>query len=72
LTSDVEGVTEFIRQGENGWHYPRGDVTALARSMVKFAKQPEEVHMTAGGARSVLAMSEMARRLVCLYQSLQG
>ncbi|MCI0589474.1 MAG: glycosyltransferase family 4 protein [Planctomycetes bacterium] len=40
LGSDVGGLSEVVREGENGALFPRGDVAALSRRLQEFVDRP--------------------------------
>lgn len=41
IISDVAGMTEFLRPGENGLAFRRGEAVALALALRRFADEPE-------------------------------
>ncbi|HKB15287.1 MAG TPA: glycosyltransferase family 4 protein, partial [Planctomycetota bacterium] len=43
LGSDVGGIAEIVREGENGALFPRGDVEALARRLQGFVDRPARI-----------------------------
>jgi glycosyltransferase involved in cell wall biosynthesis len=43
LISDVEGMTEFVREGRNGWSFKRGDSADLRRVLGQLAADPHAV-----------------------------
>lgn len=67
LASDVEGVTEFIRDGENGWIYPRGDAAALAARMTELCRSPAALRTAQAGTRCVLTAAQMIDGLEAVY-----
>ncbi|QVW25536.1 glycosyltransferase [Pseudomonas hormoni] len=50
LTTYVAGIPELVRQGENGWLFPAGEVEELAAAMVDCLAQPAEVLQRMGEA----------------------
>ena len=50
LTTYVAGIPELVRQGENGWLFPAGEVEALAAAMADCLAQPVEVLQLMGEA----------------------
>lgn len=54
LVADVEGMTEFVEPGRNGFTFTPGSVTALAARLATFAEQP-------GLARDMSAMTHYER-----------
>ncbi|WP_247255074.1 glycosyltransferase [Pseudomonas moorei] len=50
LTTYVAGIPELVRQGENGWLFPAGDVDELAAALADCLAQPVEVLQRMGEA----------------------
>ena len=50
LTTYVAGIPELVRQGENGWLFPAGDVDELAASLAECLAQPADVLQRMGEA----------------------
>ncbi|TWC56639.1 glycosyltransferase involved in cell wall biosynthesis [Pseudomonas sp. SJZ080] len=50
LTTYVAGIPELVRQGENGWLFPTGEVEELAAAMADCLAQPVEVLQRMGEA----------------------
>lgn len=50
LTTYVAGIPELVRQGENGWLFPAGEVEALAAAMADCLAQPVEALQRMGEA----------------------
>lgn len=50
LTTYVAGIPELVRQGENGWLFPAGDVEELAAALADCLAQPVEVLQRMGEA----------------------
>jgi len=50
LTTYVAGIPELVRQGENGWLFPAGEVEELAAAMADCLAQPVEVLQRMGDA----------------------
>jgi len=50
LTTYVAGIPELVRQGENGWLFPAGDVDELAATLAECLAQPLEVLQRMGEA----------------------
>ena len=40
LISDVEGMSEFVEEGRNGFAFAKGSVSALAARLARFAREP--------------------------------
>jgi glycosyltransferase involved in cell wall biosynthesis len=43
LISDVQGMTEFVTEGRNGWSFKRGDVADLQRVLAQLASNLDRV-----------------------------
>ncbi|HKB15053.1 MAG TPA: glycosyltransferase family 4 protein [Planctomycetota bacterium] len=43
LGSDVGGIAEIVREGENGALFPRGDVEALSKRLQEFVDRPARI-----------------------------
>ena len=50
LTTYVAGIPELVRQGENGWLFPAGDVDELAAALADCLAQPADVLQRMGEA----------------------
>ncbi|MFY0729835.1 glycosyltransferase [Pseudomonas sp. NFX15] len=50
LTTYVAGIPELVRQGENGWLFPAGDVEELAAALAECLGAPVEVLQRMGEA----------------------
>ncbi len=50
LTTYVAGIPELVRQGENGWLFPAGDVDELAATLAECLGAPVEVLQRMGEA----------------------
>lgn len=70
LAAAVEGVTEFIVEGHNGWTYPPGDEAVLARRMQELADAPEVVRAAQANTACVLTLGAMADALDGLYRTM--
>lgn len=72
IASDAEGVTEFIREGRNGWIYPRGQAGALAERMLRLCRRPDELVRAQAGTYCVLTLEQMIGALERHYASVTG
>jgi colanic acid/amylovoran biosynthesis glycosyltransferase len=63
ITTYVAGIPELVRDGENGWLVPAGDVEALANAMQDCLDAPAErlAHMGAAAHERVLARHDIDR-----------
>ena len=68
IVSDVEGMTEFVRQGENGYVFPMGDAEKLAEILTEISQEPavaRTMRLTTHYSRST---EDMAEDVLKLYQ----
>lgn len=72
IASDAEGVTEFIREGRNGWIYPRGRADALADRMLRLCRRPDELVRAQAGTHCVLTLPQMVDALEQHYDRVTG
>lgn len=70
VASDVEGVIEFIREGENGWVYPRGDANALAGRMTALCESRDAVKRAQARTSCVLSLPQMTTELEATYRKI--
>jgi glycosyltransferase involved in cell wall biosynthesis len=69
LTSDVGGASDAVRDGENGWLIPIGDVGGMAARLLELARDPGR--RAAMGRRGLELVEEFsARRMVDRLQGL--
>jgi D-inositol-3-phosphate glycosyltransferase len=54
MVSDIEGMTEVVSDGENGYVFPAGDDEALAERLIEVMSRPEEMRRV--GARALSHM----------------
>jgi glycosyltransferase involved in cell wall biosynthesis len=60
LVSDVQGLTEFLVEGRNGWSFRRGDLEDLKRVVAKLAANPAATRaasLTTDYDRTTLSMA---------------
>ncbi len=70
ILSDVEGLTEFLEQGKNGYAFTRGSVDDLERVMRQILANPESsrrLSLTTNYSKTTLAMTE---EVVEIYNSI--
>lgn len=70
LGSDLGGISELVRPGENGWLVPPGDVSAWAEALRRLCgldgARPKRVAL----AEPVRTMSQVAEEMAALYAEL--
>lgn len=69
IATPVGGVREYLRDGENGLAFPEGDVSAMARAMVRLASEWGLAQRLARGARRTAEALSWERELDRLDQS---
>jgi glycosyltransferase involved in cell wall biosynthesis len=69
VVSDVLGLTEFVEDGGNGFHFPRGDAAALTAVLQRIADREGIAREMSARAAYTRTPSEMVRELVGIYQS---
>lgn len=67
LVSDLGTLSEMVREGQDGWRIPPGDVEALIRVLERVAEQPALCKIQARPAPSI---DEHAERVFSLYQAM--
>jgi glycosyltransferase involved in cell wall biosynthesis len=70
IVSDVEGVTEFLEQGKNGYAFARGSVDDLVKVMQQILANPEssrQLSLTTNYSKTTLSMTE---EVVKIYNSI--
>lgn len=77
IGSDIGGIPEMVRHGENGWLFPAMDQAALASTLRKVADMPDQALAKAGqcSRRHVIDHFSQARyagSIMKLYESLQA
>ena len=73
VTTDIEGASEIVREGETGFIVPRKDYLALARKVLYLLQNPAEAAKMGESARAVppeFDIDEMVRAQERLYESL--
>lgn len=67
VVSDVAGLTEFIREGENGFAFRRGDRSSLATILRRFAEAPELALRMSLNTRYERTPGDMVDDLLTMY-----
>jgi len=70
VTTSIAGIPELVRDGENGWLVPAGDVDALAEAMQSCLAAPdaEILRLGAAGRLRVLARHDVSREASSLLE----
>ena len=64
LVSDVQGLTEFVTEGESGWSFRRADVKDLARVLRGLVENPDKVRRASEATQFDRTTRTMAEELV--------
>ena len=67
LVSDVEGMTEFLEPGRNGYSFERGSVDGLTQILAKLVDAPEELYEMACTTCYDRSTDLMAEETLALY-----
>jgi len=67
IISNVQGMTEFVGHGRNGFHFERGNVDSLARVLQSVADDPELVERLGLAAAYDRVPADMARDVAEMY-----
>lgn len=70
LGSDLGGISELVRSGENGWLVPPGDVRAWAEALRRLCGQDGARPRRVALAEPVRTMSQVAEEMAALYAEL--
>ncbi|WP_426168268.1 glycosyltransferase family 4 protein [Pseudoduganella sp. R-34] len=71
LVSNVEGMTEFLEPGRNGYAFERGSVDSLAQQLGKLVGAPQELYQLARTTHYARTPDMMAEETLSIYKSLQ-
>lgn len=69
IVSDVEGLTEFIEHGRNGYIFARGDVNDLARVLNKIVDAPDESRSLSSTTAYTKTTKNMTEEVVNIYKA---
>ncbi|ADK84375.1 glycosyl transferase group 1 [Desulfarculus baarsii DSM 2075] len=68
LASDVGGIPEAVRHGQNGLLFPPGDWRSLRRLAQRLIERPEELAALTRGVRQPHTVTEDAEKYLSLYR----
>lgn len=71
ICTDVGGLNEMVRDGENGLHAPRGDAAALAETIALAANDTALWDRLASGVTPPPSTAEVARQHLALFGTLK-
>lgn len=67
IVSNVEGMTEFVEEGVNGYTFERGSVAALAEVLARIRRSPTELCRLATTTNYDVSTPAMAVRTLAVY-----
>jgi len=67
VVADVQGLTEFVTPGRNGWSFARGDGAALAALLGRLAAEPARVRAASATTAYERTTRTMAAEVAELY-----
>ncbi|MEP1612135.1 MAG: glycosyltransferase family 4 protein [Roseobacter sp.] len=71
ICTDLGGLGEIVRDGENGLHVPRGDAAALAETMAFAARDTSLWEKLVAGIKAPPTTAQVADQYLTLFQSLK-
>ncbi len=72
IASDVPGMSEFIKHGENGFLFPRGDAEALYAVLRRIIDEPQKSRSLSGACSYAVTSRDVAGRVLEIYESVLG
>jgi glycosyltransferase involved in cell wall biosynthesis len=72
IVSDVPGLTEFVQDGRNGFHFRRDDAGALAAVLRRIADSDGAASEMASGTEYRRTTEDMVRDLLPVYERARG
>jgi len=69
IVSDVDGMTEFVTHGENGFVFRRGSVNELEKVMQALVKDPTALRAMTDATNYPRSTRQMTEDVVALYES---
>lgn len=69
IISDVLGMTEFVEDGRNGFHFSRGDIASLTAVLRKVADDPDLASRLSAATSYDRAPADMAKDLLDMYRA---
>lgn len=70
IVSDVEGMTEFVEEGKNGFVFRRADVDDLERVLRRIVQEPELIRRMSEDTEYKRTTREMTEEVVSIYKSI--
>ena len=72
IASDVAGISEFVRHGENGFLFPRNDVNGLYKILRSILDAPHRFSEMSARCEYPRSSSQMADEVIEVYRSVLG
>lgn len=69
IVSDVEGMTEFVENGKNGFIFSRGNVDELYEIMLRLTKEPQTLNHISEHAEYSRTTREMTEEVIGIYRA---
>jgi glycosyltransferase involved in cell wall biosynthesis len=69
IVTDVKGMSEFVRDGFNGWTFKKGSVEGLAAAMQRMVDDPASVERFSQNAVYTKDVSDHAREVLEIYRA---
>ncbi len=67
LVSNVEGMTEFVTEGANGWSFERGNLESLSTMLLKLVTNPSLIYDASAHTHYEKTPETMAQETLALY-----
>lgn len=72
IVADVEGMTEFVEDGVNGFTFARGSVTSLAGVLERLSADPAIATRLSATTHYAMSTLEMSQRTVAVYRGVHA
>jgi len=72
IVSDVEGMTEFVEEGKNGYVFSRGNTNDLERVLREILAEPSRARDMSGTTEYVRTTRIMVEDVLPVYESVMG
>ncbi len=72
IVSDVEGMTEFVRHGENGFVFPMGDVKGLEKILLQLSTSQHDAKKMSLNTNYPRTTEDMAKDVLHIYKKKLG
>ncbi len=72
IVSDVEGMTEFVKDGVNGYTFARGSVGSLTQVLARLRRDAPALRALVAKTNYTMTTQEMTRRTVEVYEKVRA